>query len=212
MRRARLVIALHALGITTEFMPSVMVAYMFGMRGFAFGSTIAIRRSVLNEIGSFERLKDHLADDYWLGQLVKRAGYKVVLSHYLVENVLAPESFTEMFKRRLRWARTVKVCQRAGYLGSFVTHLLPLAVINVIAWRGVPLAGQLLIGALLLRVIVSVANNDRCFKDSVVARYWWLTPVNDALSFLVFLFSLLPGPIVWRGQRFRLTREGVLVR
>ncbi len=201
-RWQRIVIALHALGINADFMPSVMVAHLLGMRGFAFGSTIAIRRRVLDELGGLARLKDHLADDYWLGQFVQHAGHKVVLSRYVVDNVLSPESFGEMFARRLRWARTVKLCQPVGYLGSFVTHLVPLAVANAIA-RGLhPDAWATVVGAVLLRMVSHLVRG--------AGRDLWLLPMNDLLSFVVFLLSLLPGQIVWRGQKFRVTKDGVL--
>ena len=53
---------LEALGIGADFMPSVMLTLRFFGMGFAFGSTIAIRRNVLEEIGGFRPLADELAD------------------------------------------------------------------------------------------------------------------------------------------------------
>src|SRR5258708_16721846 len=49
---------LEALGIGADFMPSVMLTARFFGMGFAFGSTIAIRRNVLEEIGRFRALGD----------------------------------------------------------------------------------------------------------------------------------------------------------
>lgn len=58
---------LEALGIVTEFIPRVVVARVLGVREFALGATIAIRKSVLAEIGGFQAVAPYLADDYTWG-------------------------------------------------------------------------------------------------------------------------------------------------
>ncbi len=68
----------EALGVATEFAPSVMVARLIGMGGFALGSTMALRAGVLRESGGFSALREYLADDYQLGLRVARLGYRVV--------------------------------------------------------------------------------------------------------------------------------------
>lgn len=50
---------------------------------FALGSTIVIRQEVLKAIGGFEAIADYLADDFQLGYLTAKVGYKVMLSDYI---------------------------------------------------------------------------------------------------------------------------------
>ena len=63
---------LEALGIATEFAPSVLVARLLGVAEFALGSTMALRAETLREIGGFEAIAGYLADDYQLGSRISQ--------------------------------------------------------------------------------------------------------------------------------------------
>ena len=60
------------------------------------------------EIGGFAALGAYLADDYMLGELIARRGYRVVLSSYVVETTVVEHSFRALFLHELRWSRTMR--------------------------------------------------------------------------------------------------------
>ena len=99
---------LESLGIGADFIPSTLVSRAFEGVSFALGSTIVVPRNILSELGGFEILLDELADDFLLGNGASQAGYEVVISDYVVDDVLGRESLPLMWARRLRWARTVR--------------------------------------------------------------------------------------------------------
>ena len=200
---------LEALGIGADFLPSVLVANLGGIR-FAFGATIILRKSVLAQIGGFERIVDNLADDYLLGVLCREAGYDLVLSTYLPETVIGKESFAASCMRRLRWAKTVRAMQPMGWLGSFVTHSFMIAVCLCLL-SGASLLGVATLGIVLLtRLLLVAVLAAGVTKDAVVLRSLWLLPVSDALSFLLYIGSYFGNTIVWRGEEYRLKRGGAL--
>jgi ceramide glucosyltransferase len=43
-------------------------------------------------------------------------------------------------------------------------------------------------------------------------RHFWLTPVKDLMQVALWLLAFFGRHIEWRGQRFRLRRDGKLVR
>ena len=63
---------LAAAWINTHFLPSVMVGMALGLAKPCFGSTIALKREVLERIGGFEAFADQLADDYAIGAAVRK--------------------------------------------------------------------------------------------------------------------------------------------
>jgi len=67
----------EALGIATEFAPSVLVARLLGVAEFALGSTMVFRAKELESIGGFDALRDYLADDYQLGPPHHRLGFRM---------------------------------------------------------------------------------------------------------------------------------------
>ena len=81
----------EALGVATEFAPSVLVARLLGVAEFALGSTMAVRAEDLRRIGGFRAVGDYLADDYQLGAQITRLGLHVEFAGTVVETTLGGE-------------------------------------------------------------------------------------------------------------------------
>src|SRR5262249_47001763 len=86
---------LEALYINTDFMSMAILADSFEPVHYAFGGTIAIKNTVVGEIGGFEALKDLLADDFHLGNRAVQRGYKIGLSSVLVTIVPGERTFSD---------------------------------------------------------------------------------------------------------------------
>jgi ceramide glucosyltransferase len=48
-------------------------------------------------------------------------------------------------------------------------------------------------------------------KDSILRKNFWLLPVRDLISFLIWLLSLQGRIVEWRGTRFKLVTDGKIV-
>src|SRR5277367_4674737 len=75
---------LGAMYINEWYVPSVLLAWLFGHDGYASGQTLCLRRETLAAIGGLPALANHLADDYRLGEMVRGLGLNIVLSPYVV--------------------------------------------------------------------------------------------------------------------------------
>lgn len=202
---------LEAVGITGEFAPGVLTAHMLEGMSFALGATMALKKRTLREIGGFEAIADHLADDYMLGNLIWKAGRKVLLLPYVVETVLSPLSFTGMLRHQIRWARGIRACRPMGHLGSVVTYgvmpaLLCVLVSGFSAW-------SLVLLALTLAGRLCVAWRIGAFHlgDRILADYMALVPIRDLLSFFVWSMALVGKRVEWRGRTFELQPDGKIV-
>lgn len=203
---------LEALGIGADFIPSSLVSRALEGVGFAFGSTIALPRLVLEQIGGFEALRDELADDFRLGNGARNAGYEVVLSDYVVDDVLGKERFGAMWARRLRWARTVRACRPGGYAGAFITYGTALGLLFWAA-MGFSTNGALtLMGIVALRMLTAVTISLTCTRDPNILRFLPLLPLSDLFSFALYVASFCGNRIVWRGETFRLLPGGKIAR
>src|SRR5271155_4419050 len=143
---------LEALGIGTDFCPSVLAARQLegGIR-FGLGSTLAFRRAELVKIGGFESFLDYLADDYELGKRIAGLGLSVELSDVVVETYLPSYRPREFFAHQLRWARGVRDARVGGYLGLIFTFGLLWALLALTASGGALWAFITLAITLLLR-------------------------------------------------------------
>ena len=198
---------LAAMDVSYRFLPSVAVGVSLGLAKPCMGSTIALGRPVLREIGGFEALADRLADDYALGESVRRAGRRSLLAPVLVAHGCAEQGLAELLAHELRWARTVRGVDPAGFGGSIVTYPLPLAFIGVLLTQAAPSALAILAVALICRAWM-IRQVEKVAPP--VPGAWWLFPARDMLSLIVFVGSFFVRTVHWRGARFRVDARGDL--
>jgi ceramide glucosyltransferase len=195
----------EALGIATEFAPSVLVARLLGVAEFALGSTMVFRAEDLRAIGGFEAIADYVADDYQLGARITSLGRRVEFSPVVVETDLGGESWLETWRHQLRWSRTIRVSRSSGYYGYAVTHAT--------LWSLVAFAfGQWWAGAAALgiRMAAGIAVAARILRYRPIARDWWMIPLRDLFGFAVWLAGLSGSEVYWRGRRLTLHPDGRL--
>ena len=196
---------LAAAWINTHFLPSVMVGTALGLAKPCFGSTIALKREVLERIGGFEAFADQLADDYAIGAAVRSAGYSVEIGPSTVGHVCHEESFRDLLRHQLRWARTIRSIDLPGYLGSFVAHPLGLALLGVAAGSASCLALAIL--ALGLRIGLYKAV-ERSFE--LRRQNYWILPITDLIAFGVFVWSFFGTSVTWKRASYTVLGDGTL--
>lgn len=196
---------LAAAAVDQHFLPNVLVGLQFGLAHPCFGSTIALRRETLRRIGGFEAFADALADDYEMGEAVRRLGLKVAIPPFTIGHTFSDTSFAELIAHELRWARTIRLVDPKGYVGSIVTHPLPFAL------AALPLSGFSAIAVIILAATLA----SRLFVPIQVERLsgggksaLLLSPLRDLVSFAVFAASFVPGAVSWRGRRYSVESDG----
>ena len=193
----------EALGIATEFAPSVLVARLLGQAEFALGSTMVFRAEALRRMGGFETIAHYLADDYQLGRHIRELGYRIEFAPVVVETDLGGESWAETWRHQLRWARTIRASRPGGYLGYVVTHATWWALVALAArqWWAAALA-------LGLRMAAGVVVGAGVLGDRRVAEDFWLMPLRDLFGFAVWLAGLFGHTVEWRDRKLRLGPDG----
>ena len=201
---------LEALGIATDFMPSVLVARMLegGLR-YGLGSTLAVSREALQKIGGFEALVDHLADDYELGERIYKAGFRIALSSEVVETSVPAYTWSGFCDHQLRWLRTVRDARPGGYAGLLFTYGFTLALINVIASGISPISLWILALSFFLRLSLAMTVGAEVLGDHQVLPNLWLLPLRDLVATALWIAGFCGNTIVWRGERFTV-RHGKL--
>jgi ceramide glucosyltransferase len=191
----------EALGIATEFIPSVLVARLLSSTGFALGATMAFRAADLAAIGGFASIREYLADDYQLGLRISGLGKRVAMCDSVVVTNLGAGSWSDVWKHQVRWSRTIRVSRPAGYLGYLVTQATVWCVVAALAgyWQ-VALAGE------LVRLIAAAASMSALGGGSLYQVL--LVPFRDLFGFAVWCGGMVGNTVEWRGIRFHLRRDG----
>src|SRR5581483_1491649 len=202
---------LEAIGINTDFSAGVLSAQIVedGIR-FGLGSTLALRRQQLHDIGGFEALVDFLADDYELGARISGLGCQIALADVVVRTFLPAYSFLEFISHQLRWARTVRDSRPLGYFGLILTFGLPWAILATVLAPQKPFL-LLLAVTLVLRFVMAWVIARKVLGDRLTHPPAWLIPLRDVIFVVVWFASYAGHKIHWRGSDF-LLRKGRLVR
>jgi ceramide glucosyltransferase len=198
-----------ALRIDYGFLPSAIAGLALGLAHPCMGSTIAVKRRMLDEIGGFAAVADHLADDYEIGRRLREKGYRVVVPPLLVRHACGEGGIGEWFGHELRWARTIRISDPAGHWGSLVTHPVPLALMAC-ALAGFTMTSIGILAATLAARAVLKWQVDKRFGCDGGPH--WLLPAGDILSFGAYVLSLFGSRIEWRGEHLRVGSGGILTK
>lgn len=196
----------EALGISTDFSPSALVGRMLGVSEFALGSTMALRKDLLEATGGALALGHYIADDYHLGRLVRERGLRIGMLPEPVETSLSGDNWADIWRHQLRWARTIRASRPDGYVGLPVTSasLWALLLLCTSFWP----AGLAL---LLLRVSAGAWLARQVLHDPQPLTMLLLQPVRDLWFFAVWCAGLFGSTVEWRGQQIVLNRAGRIV-
>lgn len=201
----------EALEIPTQFHARVLTDKKLEGIKFAFGSTIVIRKDVLEKIGGFLAIADYLADDFHLGNLPTKLGYQVVLSNYIVEHLLADVSLRDFFQRQIRWAKVIRVEKFWGYLGLILTQGTVTSLLFLLITMGNHLGWIILGVTWSIRLCMAWIIGVIILKDPVAKKFFLLIPLRDLVSFSIWCYSMIGNSIEWRGQKFKLESGGKLI-
>ena len=194
---------LEAIGNSTDFAAGVLIAWLFSEVNFMLGATMAVRKTVLAEIGGFESMVDYFSDDYELGNRIATNGHRVALIPHPVAIVYPRQALRDAFHHQLRWNLSIRFSRPAGHLGLIFTQGLPLAILAAICAPSIGWAAGVLAGYIILRRISAWKIGVAGMKDANLRNKMELLLLRDAFAFVVWVTSFFPRQVLWRGKEFQ---------
>jgi ceramide glucosyltransferase len=200
---ASLASRLGAAQITHGFLPAAAIARAAG-RQDCLGATMALSRANLAAIGGFEALRNHLADDNVLGQLIRRHG-KIELAPVIPATTVAEARFAPLWRHELRWARTIRALVPLAYFGIILQFPL-FWVLMAVLLSGFAFWAWVMLGiASLLRFILARRMERWLGLATGIGSITepWLLLLRDMLSAAIFAASFWGDTVEWRGHVMR---------
>ncbi len=200
--------AIASFGRCVDFIPSALLARVVdgGFR-FAVGATMATRKSTLANFGGLNL--NRIGSDYNLGKRAAIAGYRVEFSRYVLESDTGRESIGEVFRRELRWARTIRYNRGPQYYTMAfcygTVYCLPLVIVSGFSEWAIAIT----ILTLVIRYTQSLTAIFS-IKAPKLIPWLWLLPWRDLLSFAVWAMGAFGQGVYWRGRRLRVIEDGLL--
>ncbi|MBP6824625.1 MAG: glycosyl transferase, partial [Acidobacteria bacterium] len=116
-----------------------------------------------------------------------------------------------MLKHQLRWGRSTRISRPWGYRGLILTYGTATALLALLAWNFSGFAWRLLAATMLVRFLPVFVIGVYGLKDRKLARFFWLVPIRDLITFGVWIVSFVGDEIHWRGVNFRVLPDGKLI-
>ncbi|HEY7335222.1 MAG TPA: glycosyltransferase [Bryobacteraceae bacterium] len=201
---------LQAAGMTSDFYPSVLVAWLLDGVKFALGTTIATTRTRLDGFGSYTSIENRPADDLLVGRLIAEQGYDVVLLPYIIQTVPDYHSVRALIHKRMRWIVVMRHMRPSGHLGLLLTQGLPWSIAAMVAHPSAATAIAYFGLYYWLRMTMTWIVAVHGLRQNGFWALAPLIPVWDAVAFLIWLASFMRKSIRWRGADYYI-REGKLV-
>jgi len=193
-----LVQALGTLGINQYFLPGALLARLTG-RQDCLGATMALHRDTLARIGGLEALVGHLADDNWLGRLVRGLGLKVALADTIPATTVPETNLAALWRHELRWARTIRTLVPLPFAASALQYPIAWAVLACLLAQGDAWALAWFAACWAARGLTA-----RTIDRSLGLAFHtpvWLLPGRELMSVAVMAVSYAGLEVEWRGHR-----------
>jgi ceramide glucosyltransferase len=187
-----------------SFSGSALVARKIEGLKFTMGSTAAISRERLAEIGGLAPLLDMHSDDYELGRRVAQKGYRVELAPDPVDMEFPSETLGDYLRHELRWLIGLRHIRRGGHFGLLMTQGIAWAALAAVLARSWIAAAVWMGAYLIIRCLTGYVIGVWGLRDPVVRRKLWLLPLHDLFWFFLWLRSFAINRIEWRGLIFTL--------
>lgn len=180
------------------------------------GKSMALPRRVHDAIGGFAAFGDVLAEDQAIGLAVREAGFRVVLSPVVVENVVERRTLARALDRQVRWGKIRYAFSKALFAGEVLLNPFPVALLAALLAvpGGSPWAGSLTSLAavgLLLRLLQASLLGRLCGAPLGPVELL-AVPLKDLLQAGTQLVPFFSKEVVWHGHRARIGRGTVLER
>jgi ceramide glucosyltransferase len=205
---------LGAMYINEWYVPSVLLAWLFGYQGYVSGQTMCLRRDTLQAIGGLRAIANDLAEDYRLGELIRGLGLRIVLSPYELKAQHHEPNLDSLTRHELRWMRTIHVLRPGSFRFIFVTFSLPLAVFGIALTAAEPslstTAWALFQTTVIARLVLHFVH--RLHGDRPLLRDVWLLPARDLLMCWAWCRTFFTSRVTWRGNEFDVDADGVMRR
>jgi ceramide glucosyltransferase len=196
-----------------EFTLRIATLHLFGLFEGAVGTTMVMRKEVIQGIGGLEQLGWQLADDIQLARMIRRQGYRIHLLKQPARIIHHHDSVMGWWSHGHRW---LVIIRRYWLFHFMLMNLVDLApwwsllylAIALVQNRNVPIALGLVLVVLTTALGSTAIVNIAFSRNDKLWRFMWVVLIQELFRLPLVLYSCFTDEVVWRGRRFRVDSDG----
>jgi ceramide glucosyltransferase len=203
---------MELLTFNADFIPGVIFAHVTGSAKFCLGSSMALRRSSLEELGGLKTFSDYLVEDYEMGRRLWTSGKKIAIVHYFIDIVIDLKNFFHWWSHQIYWDQKTRAANPLGFFATVLIRSIPFALFFALSRSGDAVGLIVLGGAIGLRLATAGVTVRWGLGDREGLKSLPLLPLRDLTAIASWLLAFTKRTVIWRGSKFALTRGGKLIR
>lgn len=186
---------------------SIAAAELIARHPIVIGKSMLFSREALSAAGGLEAASEVLAEDYLLGQAVRKAGYRVSTLGFPIWAVNRDWSLLKMMQRHTRWSQIRRNVSPGTYLLEplAMPELWLIALMSRLLEPGRTLAAAdvAAVISVVLALLLQMTATLRLRRPALKLRLLAL-PLSSALAFVAWLRAWNLDRVVWRNQAYRI--------
>jgi ceramide glucosyltransferase len=177
------------------------------------GKSMFLRREVLEAIGGFESAGGYLAEDYVIGQAVRRAGHRVVTARMPVPTWNEGWTFTRFVSRHLRWAVMRRQVSRMAYLVEALLTPGPALMLVLALGLWIPetnIDTGWIAATIAADQLIDFITYSRMAGQRAPFATLLLNPLRQWLTLAIWALGWFVQTVEWRGKTYRVGADSRL--
>ena len=201
---------LENLHLNSFVIGNVAIMTSFFKMPVVVGKSMLMRKTDFEEIGGFEVVRNVLAEDYVIGDLMHKKGKQVITSSHLVNAVNHFRTFKQFLKRHGRWGKLRWKLGGAGYVSEIMTNAVFLSCFAPVVMG--PTAGALSLTAAVW--VIKIMGDYALGKRIGSAHHFYhylLSPIKDIIVGFIWFVPFFSHTVVWRRNVYKVIKGSVVV-
>jgi ceramide glucosyltransferase len=203
---------MELLTFNADFIPSVIFSHVTGSAKFCLGSSMALRRSSLDELGGLETFSDYLVEDYEIGRRLWTSGKKIAVVRYFINLVIDLKNPRHWWNHQIYWDQKTRAAQPSGFFATVLIRSIPFALFFAASRSGDTVGLVILGGAIALRLAAAAIILRWGLQDIEGLKSLALLPLRDIVALVFWFLALAKRTVVWRGLKFNLIHGHLVPR
>ena len=203
---------MELLTFNADFIPSVIFAHVTGSAKFCLGSSMALRRSSLNELGGLETFSDYLVEDYEIGRRLRTSGKKIAVVRHFVSIVVDLKNPFQWWNHQVYWDQKTRAAQPIGFFATLLIRSIPFALFFAASHSGDAAGLVVLGGAIGLRLATAAVILRWGLRDMEGLKNLVFLPLRDITALVFWFLAFTKRTVIWRGSEFDLIHGRLVPR
>jgi len=194
---------------------SFVIGHVALLNGFfkmptVVGKSMLMRKKAFEEIGGFGAVRNVLAEDYVIGDLMHKKGTRVVTSGHVINAVNHYRTFKQFIKRHARWGKLRSKIAGIGYISEILSNAVFISYLALVIVGPTAHAISLAAAVWIVKILGDYLLGKR-IRSAHRFFHYLLSPIKDIIVGFIWFVPFFSRTVMWRRHRYKITKGSLLI-